>query len=124
MGLELTQQLASLYWALVRRKCSSTCRDGCWRAEITSELLGVVVVVFRAPLIVHHIDLELAFGGLPLLAAALLGLNDGDGCRDELYPTIPAVWSSMKFAVVVQVVLAIEGILTAEFACVKRYFKM
>lgn len=54
--------------------------------------------------------------GLPLLSAALLLLDDWHSLRHELDATVPAVWSCVQLAVIVQVILAVELILLAELA--------
>lgn len=68
-----------------------------------------------------HPEVRLCLGGLglgwrSLLAAALLVLNDGNGLGHVLNTPVAAVGPSVKLAVVVQVVLAVELILSAEFA--------
>lgn len=67
-----------------------------------------------------HLKICLDLGGLglgrsSLLAAALLVLNNGHGLRHELNAPVAAVGASVQLAVVVQVVLTVELILSAEF---------
>jgi hypothetical protein len=43
-------------------------------------------------------------------------LDDRNSGWDEFDATVSAVWACMEFAVIVQVVLAVELVLDAEFA--------
>lgn len=52
---------------------------------------------------------------MPLLAATLLLLDDGHRFRHELDATVAAVGTGVQLAVVVEVILAVELILVAEF---------
>ena len=59
---------------------------------------------------------RLGFGRCPLLAAALLMLDDGNGLGHVLHAPVAAVGPSVELAVVVQIILAVELILAAELA--------
>ena len=71
----------------------------CWR-----------LVLINAPL------LRFGLGRRSSLSTPLLLLNDGYGSRNEFNATVAAVGTGMQLAVVVEVVLAVELILTAELA--------
>lgn len=59
---------------------------------------------------------SLGLGRCPSLPASLLLLNDWDRSRDELNTTVAAVGSCVQLAVVVEVVLTVELVLSTKLA--------
>lgn len=59
---------------------------------------------------------SLGLGRSTLLPAALLVLNHGNGLGHVLDTPVAAVWPGVELAVVVQVVLTVELVLSTEFA--------
>lgn len=68
------------------------------------------VLVPRAPLV------SFSLGRCSSLPTALLLLDDGHGCGNELDTPVAAVGPGVELAVVVEVVLAVELVLAAELA--------
>lgn len=71
---------------------------------------GNSVLVHNAPLV------GFGLGRCSSLPTALLLLNDGHGCGDELNAPVAAVGPGVELAVVVEVVLAVELVLATELA--------
>lgn len=82
---------------------------------ITATVAVKLVAVFQLVVVVVSLS-RLGLWRCPSLAAAFFLLNNRHSSGNEFHASIAAVGSSMQFAVVVQVVLTIELILSAKLA--------